>query len=253
MKQSKMPTAKHKFTAGLIIGTAELLTWIPLALFGLFLFSGAFMRFDLDFSRTSTRLAFDVFLSFCFFLQHSGMIRNSFQNRISVFVPELYHKALYAAVSGLLLLVLIFLWQPADDPILKVTGIPRWVLRAIFILSFAGFIRAGTVLNGLDTSGTKAIRDYLHGTEKAVSGTLTLAGPYRWVRHPLYFFTLLMIWSSPDITSDRLMFHFLWSAWILVGAILEERDLVETFGSRYRAYQKKVPMLIPTLRSLKRS
>jgi protein-S-isoprenylcysteine O-methyltransferase Ste14 len=74
---------------------------------------------------------------------------------------------------------------------------------------------------------------------------LTVRGPYRWVRHPLYLLVLIMIWSCPDLTLDRLLFNILWTVWIYIGALLEERDLVADFGDAYRHYQQKVPMLIP--------
>ena len=45
---------------------------------------------------------------------------------------------------------------------------------------------------------------------------------------------------------------FMWPAWIVVGAILEERDLVDAFGEDHRKYQEKVPMLLPR-RFLKRT
>jgi protein-S-isoprenylcysteine O-methyltransferase Ste14 len=37
----------------------------------------------------------------------------------------------------------------------------------------------------------------------------------------------------------------LWSGWMLVGTLLEERDLVADFGDAYRRYQRQVPMLVP--------
>jgi len=75
--------------------------------------------------------------------------------------------------------------------------------------------------------------------------TMVVRGPYRWIRHPLYLTTLLMIWSCPDLTADRLMFNFLFTGWIIVGTVLEERDLVADYGDDYRNYQRRVPMLIP--------
>ncbi|HEX7503629.1 MAG TPA: isoprenylcysteine carboxylmethyltransferase family protein, partial [Syntrophales bacterium] len=72
-----------------------------------------------------------------------------------------------------------------------------------------------------------------------------LRGPYRWVRHPLYFFTLVLIWSVPDVSIDRLLFNVLWTLWIVLGACLEEKDLIVEFGETYRRYRKNVPMLFP--------
>lgn len=43
----------------------------------------------------------------------------------------------------------------------------------------------------------------------------------------------------------RLEFAALWTAWILVGTLLEERDLVAEFDETYRQYCKQVPMLVP--------
>jgi len=77
---------------------------------------------------------------------------------------------------------------------------------------------------------------------------ITVAGPYRWVRHPLYLFMILMIWSCPDLTADRLLFNLLWTVWVAIGSYFEERDLIIEFGDVYREYQKRVPMLIPLLK-----
>jgi hypothetical protein len=47
------------------------------------------------------------------------------------------------------------------------------------------------------------------------------------------------------ITVDRLLHNTLWTLWIVIGATLEERDLVDCFGQSYRSYQQTVPMLVP--------
>ena len=81
---------------------------------------------------------------------------------------------------------------------------------------------------------------------------ITVAGPYRWVRHPLYLFMILMIWFYPDLTRDRLLFNLLWTAWIVIGSWFEEIDLISEFGDAYCQYQKRVPMLVPLLKWPKR-
>ena len=55
----------------------------------------------------------------------------------------------------------------------------------------------------------------------------------------------MLIWSSPDLTLDRLLFNVLFTTWIVIGTLLEERDLVAEFNEAYRDYQRNVPMLIP--------
>ncbi len=70
-------------------------------------------------------------------------------------------------------------------------------------------------------------------------------GPYCYVRHPLYLFSILPIWSAPRFSTDQLLFNVLWTIWIIVGTRLEERDLLRDFGQTYRECQLSVPMLLP--------
>jgi protein-S-isoprenylcysteine O-methyltransferase Ste14 len=72
-----------------------------------------------------------------------------------------------------------------------------------------------------------------------------IKGPYRWVRHPLYFFALILFWACPVITLDRLLFNILWTVWVILATVLEERDLVSKFGDAYVQYQREVPMIFP--------
>ena len=103
---------------------------------------------------------------------------------------------------------------------------------------------AALALRGFDVFGNRAVVAHISGS-RAASTPFAVRGPYQWVRHPLYFFTLVLIWSIPDMTLDRLLFNVLFTGWIVVGTRLEERDLVAEFGEQYRAYQRRVPMLIP--------
>ena len=41
----------------------------------------------------------------------------------------------------------------------------------------------------------------------AEARVLVTTGPYRWVRHPLYFSILVLIWFCPDLTLDRLLLN----------------------------------------------
>jgi len=128
---------------------------------------------------------------------------------------------------------------------LSAEGTFYWMLRILFFLCMAGFYWGVRSLGSFDPLGIKIIKRRLYNREQK---TLPLAvrGAYRWVRHPLYFFMIIMIWSFPVLTSDRLLFNIMWTIWIVIGTILEELDLVAEFGEGYHEYQKKVPMIIPS-------
>lgn len=117
--------------------------------------------------------------------------------------------------------------------------------RLLTVLAVAVFVRSVTVLGSLfDPLGIRSIKAHLRGASEARSAFL-VKGPYRWVRHPLYSCVLLLFWCTPDVTADRLLLDMLWTSWICIATVLEERDLVAVFGDAYRDYQRKVPMLIP--------
>jgi protein-S-isoprenylcysteine O-methyltransferase Ste14 len=138
----------------------------------------------------------------------------------------------------------IVLWQKGGLVLTVSRGVFRWLFYLAYLVSFAGFIWGVRALKVFDPYGLRPILERLRGGQ-ARPMLLSIRGPYRWVRHPLYLFMILMIWSCPDLTGDRLLFNGLWTVWIVIGSILEERDLVLEFGDTYREYQRKVPMLIP--------
>ena len=56
---------------------------------------------------------------------------------------------------------------------------------------------------------------------------------------------IIVFWSAPLLTMDRLLFNILWTIWVVAATFLEEQDLADDFGQAYRDYQAKVPMLVP--------
>ncbi len=211
--------------------------------FGLFLAVGPFEIVPLGLSPKAA-LAWDAGLCVLFFVQHSAMIRRSFRARLGSVMPSHYHPAVYSIASGAVLLLALGLWQHSNVVLVSVQGPPRWVLRGLFLAAGAGFLWAIRALESFDTFGLRPIRAHLRGTTPR-SLPLAIRGPYLWVRHPLYGLFLVMMWASPDLTADRLLFAVLFTGWIVLGTVLEERDLVREFGDPYRAYQKQVPMLVP--------
>jgi protein-S-isoprenylcysteine O-methyltransferase Ste14 len=211
--------------------------------FGVFLIAGPFTIFRLNISE-SRALLLDGFLSMVFFLQHSGMIRSSFRVWISSTIPDHYYSATYAIASGAALTAVVFFWQPSNTILFETRGLPAFMLHVAFLLAIAGSMWGIWALKAFDPFGRSSIAARLGGKQLRTS-QFTVCGPYLWVRHPLYFFMLILIWSTPSMTTDRLLFNMLWTAWLALGSYLEEKDLTSEFGEAYLHYQKAVPMLLP--------
>jgi protein-S-isoprenylcysteine O-methyltransferase Ste14 len=193
----------------------------------------------------------NTLLSFVFFAQHSVMVRRSVRARLAAIVPPRYDGAFYAITSGIALAVVAVLLQPAGKPLFVLDGILRLAVTTAALLAVAGFVWGVHALRTFDLLGLRPIRQHLRGDGDQPSITepsaniLVVRGPYRWVRHPLYSCVIVLLWANPAMSLDRLMLAAVWTTWILIGALLEERDLISDFGDAYRQYRAQVPILIP--------
>ena len=220
-----------------LVGTVSMLFWM------VFLFHGSLNLVNLGLGEIAG-FGLNGSLSLAFFIQHSVMLRKSFRRWLAKFIRAEYHGALFTIASGVVLLILVAFWQKSAYVLATPQGIIRWLMRAVFILAILGSYWGFRALGSFDAFGLSPILNNLRGKDPPPLPFI-VRGPYRWVRHPLYFFCLLLIWSCPDLSLDRLLYNILWSTWIIVGSVFEERDLLADFGESYRDYQRKVPMLIP--------
>jgi protein-S-isoprenylcysteine O-methyltransferase Ste14 len=61
---------------------------------------------------------------------------------------------------------------------------------------------------------------------------------------------IIAFWATPLMTVGHLIFSIATTIYIVVAVkFLEEKDLRNYIGKEYEEYQKKVPMLIPLMKS----
>jgi protein-S-isoprenylcysteine O-methyltransferase Ste14 len=70
-------------------------------------------------------------------------------------------------------------------------------------------------------------------------------GWYGVVRHPLYLFSIIFMALNPVMTLQWLLLTVMGTAYLLAGAVIEERRLKEAFGEQYSRYQRETPFIIP--------
>jgi protein-S-isoprenylcysteine O-methyltransferase Ste14 len=74
---------------------------------------------------------------------------------------------------------------------------------------------------------------------------LVTNGLHRFVRHPLYTTSLIVLYLASPMSLNWLTFAISCHIYFFVGSIFEERKLVREFGDAYRLYQRRVPRLLP--------
>ncbi len=76
--------------------------------------------------------------------------------------------------------------------------------------------------------------------EQTTHGGLQTAGPYSWVRHPLYLGWVIASFGAAHMTGDRLAFATFTTFYLVIAVSWEEQSLVNSFGDEYRHYQRRV-------------
>ena len=190
-------------------------------------------------------LTVNLLLLGLFAIQHSVMARPAFKSMWTKVIPESAERSVYVLLSGLILWLLYWCWQPMPDVIWRVDNdLAVYVIWALYFLGWAIVVGSTFLIDHWDLFGLKQVaRNWSGGTVEAPEFRTPLL--YKLVRHPIYFGMLLVFWAAPVMTVGHLLFSVATTGYILIGATLEERDLVATFGDSYREYKKKVAMLIP--------
>ena len=158
-----------------------------------------------------------------------------------------WYRLAYNLWAGLTFTPILWLLAILPDRTLYTIPMP-WVT-----LTTAGqFAGVAIIIIGVLQTGALSflgIRQVFSSQSQPEGGSLVTNGLYRWVRHPLYTGGYLLIWLTPVMTLNLLTLFSMLSIYLVLGAKLEEKRLIQAFGDAYRDYQAEVPMLVPRILS----
>jgi len=195
-------------------------------------------------------LGINIILLLLFGLQHSIMARKPFKAMLLKWLPEGLERMFYGLASSLVLLLLIFFWQPIPIVLwdIKLEGL-RIALYALFFLGWLLNLVASNSIDGAALLGVRQLKRHFYGGQTS-NDPFTIPFLYKMVRHPLYLGLIIAFWSAPLMTLSHFVFSFGMTAYIFIGIHFEERSLVDRFGDTYVQYQKDTPKLFPRITHL---
>ena len=194
-------------------------------------------------------LVVNLVLMSVFAIQHSVMARKPFKRWWTRFVPASVERSTYVLFASLALVLLFWQWRPIPALVWQIAD-PQ-IAMAVTGLSLAGWVIVFTstfLINHFELFGLHQVANNLAGRSMPVPRFRTPLY-YQFVRHPIYLGFIIAFWAAPTMTTGRMLFAAVTTAYIVVGILLEERDLVDLFGDEYRRYKDRVSMLVPWRKS----
>jgi methanethiol S-methyltransferase len=191
----------------------------------------------------------DILLMSLFAIQHSVMARKGFKQWWTQFVPKSVERSTYVLLSSLALILLFWQWR-AIPTVVWYTDSPQ-IAMAMIGLSLVGWLIVLTstfIINHFELFGLHHVANNLAGREMPAPRFRTPLY-YKFVRHPIYLGFIIAFWATGTMTVGHLLFAAVTTAYIFVGILLEERDLIDLFGDEYRRYKDRVSMLVPWRKS----
>lgn len=193
----------------------------------------------------------DAALVLQFPLLHSLLLTRGGGRLLARLVPLGLGRALatttYATFASLQTLVTFALWSPIGPVLYDVQGPARPVVQALYgaswLLVVVAMHQAGLGVQ----SGSLGWLAVARGRQP-VYGSFPTAGLFARCRQPIYGAFALTLWTGPVLTADRLALAVVWTGYCVLGPLLKERRYVAWHGDAFRAYQARVPFLLPALR-----
>jgi protein-S-isoprenylcysteine O-methyltransferase Ste14 len=174
----------------------------------------------------------NIVLFTVFALHHSVMARTGAKAWITRIVPPDLERSVYVWIASLLFLAVCWLWQPLPGFIWQTRG-PGLALYVGQIFGIALTLKAAQIVGIWELSGVTQ-----PDSTKPIE--FRASGPFAIVRHPIYLGWVLMVFATPVMTTSRLLFAVISTAYLVAAIPFEERSLLETHRAAYSAYQKQM-------------
>jgi len=189
-----------------------------------------------------------VLLSVCwigYFTLHSALASLAVKRKVAAAWPGLmpYYRLTFNLLAVLLILPILWLTYRAPGPLLwRWQGAAAWLANGLALAALVGFWLSLKRYDMQEFLGLRQLRFHVQRVEDQKH--FHLSPFHRYVRHPWYFFGLVLVWTR-DMHATTLLSGVFITLYFVIGSRLEEKKLLTYHGDTYRRYMARVPGLIP--------
>ena len=153
-------------------------------------------------------------------------------------------------ITSVLAVYLLYIILPRPHIIIYDLNYPYdFIILIPQYLSLAGFIWSLRFICVKEFLGISQIKRWFNNqydiNELDEELSLRIRGTYKYIRHPLYFFSIMFLLFRPVMDLFYLTCLICIMIYFYMGSHYEEKKLVEKFGEDYIRYKKVVPRFFP--------
>jgi protein-S-isoprenylcysteine O-methyltransferase Ste14 len=173
-------------------------------------------------------------------LKTKAIMRRLMGSKVDPWYPAIFSAVAVVTILPLAaMLILMLIVDPGD--VLYIIPTP-WIWFFFLAQLLVGLVSLKAFL---DAPHRFLIRAQLTGPHSSDAFPLGIKGIYCRIRDPFLLSGLLIIWLTPFMTVNLLLIYIITSAYLFLGSLHWESRLQAQFGEAYKAYQRKVPRMIP--------
>ena len=180
-----------------------------------------------------------------YFVVHSLLASLWVKQRVAARWPNLMpaYRLVFNALALALLAPIAWIMLAYTWPLVwQWHGAARVVSNTLAILAALGFIWSLKYYDLQEFFGIRQWRGQV--TQITEQEHLKISPLHRFVRHPWYFFAMVLLWSR-DMDLAQLITSVMLSLYFTIGSRMEEKKLLVYYGERYQRYKQRVPGLFP--------
>ncbi len=187
-----------------------------------------------------------VFGSFlAYFILHSLAASIIMKQRVASHWPNVmpYYRLAFNALAIVLSLPLLFvMFLYPGNSLWQWHGLGFYLTSAMALLAVIGFFYSLKYYDLSEFWGTRQLKERNNSVHDQEN--FHISPMHRYVRHPWYFFALVIIWTR-DVSTIQLLVYLLVTAYFVIGSRMEERKLIAYHGEVYQRYQEQVAAVFP--------